>query len=247
MGKMFRLSCLFLALTLAFSCYAQTEAQDKRLVTVTGDAEVKVVPDEVIITLGVETDNKELNVAKAENDAKVRDIIDAAKKLKIEDKYIQTDYINIAPRYKNYWRKDEFIGYFVRKNISITLKDVSKFEQLLSNVLEAGANYVHGIDFRTTELRKHRDEARAVAIKAAREKADALAKELGQAIGKPYKIQEGQIGWWYGNYGWWGARGGAQMAQNAIQEAGASSESGSSIALGQISVRAQVTVSFELE
>jgi len=68
--------------------------------------------------------------------------------------------MNIAPRYKDYWRKDEFIGYFVRKNISITLKDVSKFEQLLSNVLQAGVNYVHGIDFRTTELRKHRDEAR---------------------------------------------------------------------------------------
>jgi len=247
MGKMLRLSCLFLALTLAFSCYAQTEAQDKRLITVTGDAEVKVVPDEVIITLGIETDSKDLNAAKTENDEKIKKIINAAKNLKIEDKYIQTDYMNIAPRYKDYWQKDEFIGYFVRKNISITLKDVSKFEQLLSNVLEAGANYVHGIDFRTTELRKHRDEARALAIKAAKEKADALAKQLGQVVGKPYKIQEGQLGWWSGNYGWWGARGGAQMAQNAIQEAGGPPEMGSSIALGQISIRAQITVSFELE
>ena len=111
MGKMLRLSCLFLALTLAFSCYAQTEAQDKRLITVTGDAEVKVVPDEEIITLGIETDSKDLNAAKTENDEKIKKIINAAKNLKIEDKYIQTDYMNIAPRYKDYWQKDEFIGY----------------------------------------------------------------------------------------------------------------------------------------
>ena len=44
-----------------------------------------------------------------------------------------------------------------------------------------------------------------------------------------------------------GREGGAQMTQNTIQEAGGSSELDSSIALGQINIRAQVTVSFELE
>lgn len=36
-----------------------------------------------------------------------------------------------------------------------------------------GSNYVHGVDFRTTELRVRRDRARALAIVAAKEKAEA--------------------------------------------------------------------------
>ena len=43
----------------------QTEA---RTITVSGDAEVRVVPDEVILTLGVETWDKDLDAAKEEND-----------------------------------------------------------------------------------------------------------------------------------------------------------------------------------
>ena len=45
----------------------------------------------------------------------------------------------------------------------ITLKDTSKFEDVLTESLQEGANYVHGIEFRTTELRKHRDAVRALA------------------------------------------------------------------------------------
>ena len=48
---------------------------------------------------------------------------------------------------------------------------VDQFEELLSRVLLAGANHIYDIDFSTSELRKHRDAARALAMKAAQEKA----------------------------------------------------------------------------
>ena len=220
---------------------------EPRLITVTGDAEVRVVPDEVILTLGVETWNKELNIAKQENDQRTQKIIDLCKKHKIENKFIQTDYLSIEPRYEHSYERQKFIGYFVRKSIVITLRDISKFESLLSDVLEAGANFVHGVQFRTTELRKHRDQARLLAIKAAQEKAKALAKELGQKVGDPYSIQENPSGWWSWYNNWWGSRWGGSMAQNVVQNVQNSSESDSSIALGQIKVNAKVTVSFELK
>lgn len=135
----------------------------------------------------------------------------------------------------------------MRKSIVLTLRDASKFEDVLSSVLGAGANYVHGIQFRTSELRKHRDQARALAIKAAQEKANDLAKELGQKVGKPYKIQEEQSGWWSWYNTWWGSRWGGGMAQNVMQNVAGPSGAEGSIALGQINVNAKVTVSFELE
>ncbi len=160
---------------------------------------------------------------------------------------MQTDFLSIEPRYDNGYTHRDFIGYFVRKTISFTLRDVSRFEGLLSSALAAGANYVHGIEFRTTELRTHRDQARALAINAAREKALSLAKELGQKVGQPHSIREDQTWWWSGYNTWWGSRWGGGMAQNVVQNAGGGSGPDGSIAPGQITISARVTVSFELE
>jgi len=105
------------------------------------------------------------------------------------------------------------------------------------------------VDFRTTELRKHRDEARALAIKAAQEKAAALAGELGQTIGQPITISENQSSWWSWYGSWWGYRWGGSATQNVVQNAGGSGATlgDSALAPGQIAVNASVTVEFELK
>jgi len=241
---------LAMVLSIFLSAYtdAGSETQEPRLITVTGDAAVKVVPDEVAMTLGVETWHRELSVAKKRNDQHVSRVIAVAKRYGIQSKHIQTDFISIDPHYSDdYWR-DELEGYFIRKTVVITLKDISKFDDLLTDVIEEGVNYIHGIDFRTTELRKYRDQARALAINAAQEKATALAQELGQEVGVPQMIREDQTGWWswYGA-GWWGYRYGS-MSQNVVQNAGGDfSGFEGSIAPGQISVTARVTVTFVLD
>jgi uncharacterized protein YggE len=218
-------------------------------ISVTGDAMVKVVPDEVILTLGVETQHEELSVAKRQNDERVQQVITVAKRLGIDEKYIQTDFINISPEYE--YRSDSIdriVGYRVGKTIEITLRDIERFDDLLSGTLEAGANYVHGIDFRTTELRKYRDQARALAIRAAQEKAQALAQEVGRVAGEPVSISEQYSGWWSSYNTWWGSRWGNYMSQNVIQNAGLeafTTEEGT--ALGQISVSAKIAVTFELK
>jgi uncharacterized protein YggE len=226
---------------------AQTVSEEPRLITVNGTAEVRVVPDEVLITLGVETWDEDLDRAKRENDRRVRQIVALAKSHGVGEQHIQTDHISIEPRYRDSYEKRDFIGYFVRKTIVITLRDLSRFEDLLASVLQGGVTHVHGIQFRTTELRKYRDEARALAIQAAREKAVALAGELGQEIGQPRTIHEDQASWWSWYNSWWGARWGGGMTQNVIQEAGgvAMGEDGA-LAPGQITVNARVTASFEL-
>ena len=223
-----------------------------RMITVNGEAEVNVVPNEVILTLGVETRDASLATAKTQNDAAVKNVLKLAKEFKIDDKYIQTDYLGITPIYDEYnkIKEKDISGYLVRKTIAITLKDVSKFETFLQRALDSGVNYVHGVQFRTTELRKYRDQARSLAIKAAREKAVDLAQELGQKIGKPHNIQEYSGGWWSGYGSWWGQSWNSGMSQNVIQNSvggQGSSDSEGAVALGQIKVNANVTVSFELE
>lgn len=218
---------------------------EPRTITTSGDADIRVQPDEVILTLGIETRDRDLQQVKKLNDDRTKKVIALAKEFEIDPKYIQTDYINIGPDYDI---NHNLIGYIARKSVVFTLKDVGKFEALSTRVLEVGATNIHGIQFRTTELRKYRDQARAKAIIAAKEKAVALAKELGQKVGQPRNIQEGYGGWYSPyNSGWWGSRGYGGMAQNVVQNVGSGSvESDGTVALGMIAVNAKITVTFEI-
>ena len=138
----------------------------QRTLSVSGQAAVQVVPDEVELVVGVETDDKELERAKADNDRRLEAALGATRRHGVAPEKVATDYLNVEPRWDT--RDDErvFLGYWVRKNLTLTLRDLSQFDALLSELLTAGVTHVHDIEFRTTELRKHRDEARRLAAVA---------------------------------------------------------------------------------
>lgn len=185
---------LVLCLT-ALSAAAQGERQ--ATIDVQASADVKVVPDEVFIAFGVETSDPNLTASKAQNDERVKKLLALTKDMSIDPKYVQTDFISIEPwdHQFNDEKRTVQVEYRVRKNIAVTLKDVPRFEELLSRALEAGVNHVHGIQFRTTELRKHRDHAREMALQAAKEKATLLAGRLGRQVGPALHISEYSGGW----------------------------------------------------
>jgi uncharacterized protein YggE len=250
-ARVIGLVAVILVAVLSITAWMDTDsvADETRLISVTGEAEVRVVPDEVILTLGVETWNKDLDLARRQNDQVVGRVLALSEEFGIASQYVQTDYVGIEPRYRNgYYEDRDFIGYFVHKTVVITVRDLTQFEALLAAALDAGVNYVHGIQFRTTELRQYRDEARALAIQAAQEKASALASELGQDVGEPQRIEEVHSGWGSGYNSWWGSRWGSGMSQNVIQEIGTGPlPVDGTLAPGQINVSATVAVAFVLK
>src|SRR4030042_1105501 len=76
----------------------------------------------------------------------------------------QPRLITVEPRYKGGDVREELIGYRVNKTIVFTVRDISRLDDLLNSFLEAGANYIYGIQFGTTKLRDYRDQARALAL-----------------------------------------------------------------------------------
>jgi len=227
-----------------------TRAQSSTIPTVDvqASAEVKVVPDEVFIVFGIETSDPKLAVAKTDNDNRVKKLLAITQQMAIDPKFVQTDFITIEPWFRDESENDVRIRrteYRVRKKIAVTLREVPKFEDLLSRALEAGVNYVHGVEFRTTELRKHRDRARLMAIQAAKEKAELLATPLGRRVDEAQRITE-YGGGWYSSYNWWGSQGYgySNMQAQVSSQSGGSGYGEGTIALGQITVTATVTVSF---
>jgi uncharacterized protein YggE len=235
-------------LALAAAQPLAAQQPEHRLITVTGESEVRVVPDEVVLTLGVQTSDHDLGIAKAENDRRVAAVLAAAEQHGVEREHLRTDYLQIEPRYRDRYEGVDFLGYWVQKTIVVRLSEIGEFENLLTAVLEAGANFVHGIDFRTTELRQHRDRARALALQAAAEKAEAMAAELDMELGRPRSIREDHFGWWSSYGAWWGRRAAGTMSQNVVQNIGSMpTQLEGPTTPGQLSVTARVTVSFEIE
>lgn len=233
---------LLISLLLLFSTPDAWAQNDKPLITVSGQAEINVTPDMAVFNLEVETLDKDLTKAKALNDESVRKTLAMAKTYNIAPADIQTSYISVDTRYSEHetGKPRVFLGYEVSKSIVLTLRDMSRIESLLSDVIKAGVNKVEGIDFRTTQIRQHKDRARQMAIKAAQEKAIALTKEIGQTIGKAYSITEE------------GTRDGGSSsnsftANTSSSVSGDYSDAEGTIAIGQITVTARVTVSFELK
>jgi uncharacterized protein len=225
---------------------ASAQSTVQRTIMVNGQAEIRVAPDEVLLSVGVETDNTDIVRARSDNDARIKAIVAAATKQGIRAEHVKTEFLDIQPRYREENERRIFLGYFARRSLTITLRDPAKFEALLSDVLTAGANYVHGIDFRTTELRKHRDDARRQAIQAAREKAADMAAALSVSLGAPVNISEQYSGWWSPYSSWWGNRGGGMMFQNVMQDRRGAGTGDDTLVPGQISVSATVSVTFEL-
>lgn len=244
MRKVFMYFCL---LFLSAVSVAAQSAFDKPFISVTGTFDIKVVPDEIVFSMTVNTRNKQLAAAKAENDSRVRKLINLATTYKITPENIQTDSIGISQSYLEPENKPRiFQGYEVVKKVVMVLKDTSKAETLLTDIIESGITSLDDVDFRDSKFREHRIEARAGAMRAAQEKATMMAKEIGQSIGKAYSIFEGVPSNDFTNGVGISANGNRGRSNNFQIGSESSSVSGT-IALGQITISVTVTVIFELK
>jgi uncharacterized protein len=222
---------LGLLLLVGSSAFAQCEGR-KSLVSVTGVGEVTAQPDEVTFKVTVQNFDRDSNKARNDNKVRLDAVLSTLKQYAIERKDIVVDDLSLDTRYKSDDETRSAIGILASSRIRVTLKQVEKLAPLRNELLSAGATTVGNVDFKSSRLIQLRGEARTLALRAAREKADAMAKALGQSIGRAYAISE-SVPRRYATSN--------AMSVNPV-EAGADQ----SVA-GMISIREQVSVEFELQ
>jgi uncharacterized protein len=222
------------ACLLVVSCFALAEDRPQlKAVRVTGTAEVKVVPDRAVIGIGVEKESPSASQAKAAESAASRKILAALRAGGVDEKDIQTTYLALRPSVR--YEKKVRIPFFVaEQTLAITVRDLSKLDLLLQSLVRAGGNRIDFIHYETSDLRKYRDQARDLAVKAAREKAQALAAALGQEIGKAQYIEEVPADQY------------SNTIQNSVSDYDRGREYVASTAAGRSSISASVTVAFDL-
>lgn len=237
---MSRLVVLAFGSVFGFCGTAQVEAVE-RTIHVSGEALVYITPDVADVGVGIETFAATPEAVTTLNDAAVHSMLAAIRAEGVEDRYIQTQELKLEIRYRDGEPHKGITGYLARREYNIKLSDPSRTDAVVTAALSHGANLLLGVDYRSSNPRVYRDQARRMAVKAAREKAELMAAELGEQVGRPRTINENSFGY-FGNF-----NSGFNNTQNAYQRMdGAELAEGMSIPMGQIAVQANVSIAFDL-
>ena len=227
-----------LILAVVFSTMTQAQEHKPQVpqISVTGEGKIKVVPDRAIISVGVLNTGKDSKEVKTLNDETVDKVIKFLKKSGIAATDYKTDNVSL---YKNYDYEKKKYNFQASQNISITLKDLSKYDEIMMGLNDVGVNSIQGVEFKSSKMEEHEREARKKAMLNAKQKAEDYVSVLaGQKVGKALVISDNS----YTNYP---RPVYAEMKTMAMADGSAMPKE--TLAIGEIEIISNVSVSFVLE
>jgi uncharacterized protein YggE len=151
-----------------------------RTIAVNGTGSVYADPDVAYINIGVHTDNADPKAALSSNTTQAQAVIDALKEIGVADKDIQTSNFNIYPS-TQYGPNGETQGtvYMVDNTVYVTVRDLTKLDEMLETVVSSGANNINGITFDILDKDTLASEARKNAVADAQKQAQDIADAAG--------------------------------------------------------------------
>ncbi|MFZ1741272.1 MAG: SIMPL domain-containing protein [Pontixanthobacter sp.] len=173
---LFTLTAGALAASAAASPVAAGEIQIQSsgpIVELTISESVKAEPDIATISAGVTSEATTAVEAMQINANEMTAVIARIKALGIDEKDIQTSGISLNPRY-DYDRDSQqqiFRGYSVSNRVSVILRKIERTGPVLDALVAAGATDIGGPSFSVNDDTTAKAQARAAAMKTARERA----------------------------------------------------------------------------
>ena len=89
-----------------------------------------------------------------------------------------------------YGENRKFVGYKCTSSFAIETRDLEQIQQLLVDVVAAGAHHVESVEFDVRAKPELRAEARRDAVEAARRKAQLYAEAAGVQLGAVIHIED---------------------------------------------------------
>ncbi|MBI2004595.1 SIMPL domain-containing protein [Patescibacteria group bacterium] len=184
--------------------YIGAGLQATNTIYISGHGEVLAVPDIATFTFSVVSEKTTVAEAQADATKKINAIESYLEGAGIDKKDIQTSDYSIYPQYE-YQQivcvaypctpgKQVLKGYEVRQTTTIKVRDTAKAGELLAGVGGKGATEVSGLTFTFDDPDNVQAQARDKAIADAKQKAQALAKELGVRLVRVVSFNENSYG-----------------------------------------------------
>ena len=203
MNKQSTRTIMVLSLTLVFAlggivAFAANQAEAEitpfpsreKVISVTGTATTYVEPDLLVVTFGVETQEKTASAALSSNSAAMTSIVDAVRSIGIADDDLSTSRISIYPVYESYRElvtdryKQELVGYEVTNTLTVRTAQLDTAADIIDGAVSAGANRVDQVSFVLSPQKQLdvRDELLGNAVLNAKKKAENALEPLDHKI-----------------------------------------------------------------
>ena len=195
------------------------DVNDSEGITVTGKEEVKVVPDMTEIRYGVYSQAQTASQCQEDNAKQLDQTIETLKGLGVKETSIQTSAYGLSPIYDWNSGNRTITGYEMNTEITVSDIPIDQAGEILSQSVTAGVNQIESVTYFSSQY----DESYQEALKGA----VVDIQEYG------YNPQAR-----YSSYN-------APAAKMAVEETAAASDM--AVMPGEVSVEAQVTVTYGLE
>ncbi|MGN6515335.1 MAG: SIMPL domain-containing protein [Rhizomicrobium sp.] len=165
----------------------------KRVLTVSGEGEVRAAPDEALLSAGVVTNARTAAAALSDNSRAMNEVFATLKRAGIADKDMQTSNFSVQPQYatdKNGNTLQDITGYQVSNTVNVRVDDLAKVGPTLDALVSSGANSIGDISFTIKNPKPLMAQARAEAVADAVARAQTLARAAGVALGPITAITE---------------------------------------------------------
>ncbi|WP_428910925.1 SIMPL domain-containing protein [Niallia sp. Krafla_26] len=159
--------------------------------TVTGEGIILVRPDQAKITLGIVTQNMDVQRAQKENASISNTVINALKELGIDASDIRTAQYTIYPRYDYVEGKSILRGYEVEHFLEVLVKNLDLIGSVYETAIRNGVNRSGSIQLMVSNQELFYQEALKRALQNALEKASVISQTIGVRLNRiPLKITE---------------------------------------------------------
>lgn len=228
-----------LAVLIAFSgmSTALPAAEPPAGITVTGEAELRLLPDRAELEVAVEQRADSANQAMEAAGRVAERFLKAAKDIGAEPDQIRSTDLQVMPEYR--WneerREREQIGFVARRDIQLHVVEVKRISDYLRAAAATGMTHVSAPKMQLSKPAEARQRALADATRDARESAQAIAEAAGRELGELLALdaqpeRSGSPG---------------PVAMRAMAESSAD-DAGGGVAVGEIVHAAQVRARFAL-
>ncbi len=179
-------------------------SRDANTITLSGHGEVQAVPDIATVYFTISKDAKTVKEAQDMVAEVEKKALASLKENKVAEKDIKTQNASFYPKYE--WKSSSspvcmmqycppggsqvIVGYTASESLTVKVRNTDDAGKIMQGLGALGVSDLSGPNFSIDDEDALKADARKEAIVDAREKAEALAKDLGVKLGKVVSFSE---------------------------------------------------------
>lgn len=159
---------------------------------VTGEGKVAAVPNQATISFAVTKQAATVADAQDQTNKIVDVVLSAVKNQGVSSNDIKTTDYNVSPQYNFQAASQTITGYQVTQTVEVKIRQLGNVNKVLDAITSSGANVVNQVAFGFDDAKQKdlENQARAEAVKEAKDKASSMASIAGFHLGRIVDVQE---------------------------------------------------------